>query len=93
MNVIFEVIIITVIVIGSVFLYYGIIIPRDIERFKSLGEVCDGLTPVNSGEYDCCLDCKHLKLEYFKYEYSSSFFTADIKNCYCNENDKVIHVW
>ena len=56
------------------------------------GEVCDEFVKYDN-EYDCCKDCEDLNLKYFKYEFSSSLFGANIKNCYCEKNNTVTQVW
>ena len=92
-------------VLGSMFLPFLLIgllitgwffwyIPNQKEKAISLGEVCGDMTKWDTlVGYGCCEDCKELDLEYFKHEFSSSLFGANIENCYCKENNSVVQIW
>jgi hypothetical protein len=64
------------------------------EQERAMGRECDGITQFDSTTgYTCCQDCHKLNLDYFKYEYSSGIFGAEIKNCYCLDNSKSVQIW
>ena len=84
-----------VIIMVGLYWYIEIKIPQLKEEAIQNGEVCAEFTSAdftNRG-YGCCQDCNKLDLEYFKYEFSSSMFGADIRNCYCEKNSTITQIW
>ncbi len=74
--------------------FLGWYIPEEKDKAISRGEVCDGKTVLDGAiRYNCCENCEELELEYFKHEYSTSLFGANIENCYCKENNDVKQIW
>ena len=82
-------------IIGGAYWYTEIKLPQLEEEAIQRGEVCDEFTSVSfmKNGYGCCKDCEELNLQYFKYEFSSSLFGANVENCYCENNNTITQVW
>ncbi len=81
-----------IIIMGAIVWYVQYGLPDLKAKDISQGKVCGDFTSFDS-EYICCKDCEKLDLEYFKYEFSSSLFGANVKNCYCESNNEVEQIW
>ncbi len=61
-------------------------------------EVCEGINKYGSmaaisNEYNCCVDCHKLNMNYFRYEFNSGMFSATIRNCYCLDGNESKQIW
>ena len=77
-----------IIFVGIVICIFGIRETKECEKnYPELEGEC------NSVSKECFEDCNRINQAYFKHHYSSAFFSATIKECFCVKDEEVKRIW